>query len=100
MADDVTTTFDSAAVGAITADPLVMQGLMEIGDAIANLARDAAPRLTGEGADSIHAEPQPGVDPEVHVSWERQRYYMFFHERGTKHLPARPFLIPAADRYR
>jgi len=100
MADDVTTSWDLGALAAITADPLVMANLMEIGDQIAADARSNAPRKSGAGADSIHAEPQPGLDPEVHVSWERQKFYMFFMEKGTSHLPARPFLIPAADRYR
>jgi len=100
MADDVETTWDAGALAALVSDPLVMAGLMDIANEIAADARSTAPRLTGAGADSIHAEPQPGIDPEVHVSWEREKFYMRFQEQGTKHLPARPFLIPAADRYR
>lgn len=100
MPDDVETTWDSHALSSVTADPLVMDGLMDIANEIAAQARSDAPRLTGEGAESIHAEPQPGIDPAVHVSWERDKYYMRFHELGAKHLPARPFLVPAADRYR
>jgi hypothetical protein len=26
------------------------------------------------------------------VSWDREHYYMSFHQLGTKSLPARPFL--------
>lgn len=100
MAEDVTTTWDHSALAAITADPHVMAELLEIGERIAAEARSRAPRRTGQGADSIHAEPQPGTAPEVHVSWERDKYYMAFQERGTVRLPARPFLIPAADRYK
>jgi hypothetical protein len=100
MADDVTTTWDHAALAALGVDPHVMAGLLEIGEKIAAEARAGAPRRTGAGADSIHAEPQPGPEPEVRISWERDRFYMTFHERGSVHLPARPFLVPAADRYR
>jgi len=100
MADDVETTWDRSALSNLTSDPLVMQALMELGEQIAAEARSRAPRRSGEGADSIHPEPQPGLDPEVHVSWERARFYMRFHELGTVHLPPRPFLVPSADRYR
>lgn len=100
MADDVSTTWDLGALAAITADPHVMAELLEIGEKVAADARSHAPRRTGQGADSIHAEPQPGAAPEVRVSWERDRYYMAFQERGTVRLPARPFLTPAADRYK
>lgn len=100
MADDVETVWDHSALAGITGDPALMGQLLEIGDQIAAEARSTAPRRTGQGADSIHAEPQPGADPEVRVSWEREKYYMAFQERGTVRLPARPFLIPAADRYK
>lgn len=65
------------------------------------VARDAqasAPRLSGEGADSIR--PWPGRDalgPYSDVSWDRDHFYMSFHEDGAKHLPARHFLRDALD---
>jgi hypothetical protein len=100
MAEDVTTVWNSGALASLAADPTVLAGLMEIGDQIAAEARSNAPRRTGAGADSIHAEPGPGLSPEVRISWERTYFYLRFHELGAKYLPARPFLVPAADRYR
>lgn len=63
-------------------------------------ARADAPKKTGAGAASIHSEPvlvngMPGVA----IGWDREHYYMRFHEQGTVRLPARPFLVPALDRY-
>jgi len=61
-------------------------------------AQAAAPRATGAGAQSIHAEPyldRRNKEWQARIGWERVRFYMYFHERGAKHLPARPFLVPA-----
>jgi HK97 gp10 family phage protein len=65
------------------------------------MARANAPHRTGLGAASIHTEVSFGDGglPEVHASWSRERYYMRFHEEGTRRLPARPFLIPAFESY-
>lgn len=99
MADDVEVTWDDAAIAALEGDPHLLASLMEFGERVAAGARSAAPRRTGAGAESIHAEPHPGIRPEVRVSWSRDNYYMYFSERGTVHMPARPFLVPALDRY-
>lgn len=59
-------------------------------------ARSAAPTRTGAGAGSIHAEAVlDGAQWTARVSWDQVHYYMRFHETGTKHLPARPFLVPS-----
>jgi hypothetical protein len=63
-------------------------------------ARTRAVRASGEGAESI--QPWPGRDrqgPFADVAWDREHFYMSFHEFGTQHLPARPALGPALDRY-
>lgn len=63
-------------------------------------ARAHAVRATGAGAESI--QPWPGRDatgPYADVSWDRDHFYMGFHEFGTAHLPARPAVGPALDRY-
>ncbi len=76
----------------------VLDGL---GEAIAADAKDAAPRDSGAGAESIHHEL--GVDSDgayVRVSWDRNHFYMFFSEVGTSKMPARPFLRPAAQKRR
>jgi HK97 gp10 family phage protein len=99
MAEDVTVTWDQGALASIVSDPAVMDQLMEMGRRVAAGAASDAPHRTGEGARSIHPEAHVGLQPEVRVSWDQDHYYLRFHEMGTKHLPARPFLVPALDRY-
>jgi HK97 gp10 family phage protein len=75
--------------------------LDKLGEAIADDAAAAAPRRSGEGAESIHhvvGEDKDGAY--VRVSWAKSRFYMFFHEVGTSKMPARPFLRPAAEKRR
>lgn len=73
----------------------------QVRDVAARIAADAqrmAPKRTGKGAASIHAEAQP--DGSVRVSWDPAHFYMLFQEFGTQHQTARPFLRPAAYRKR
>lgn len=59
-------------------------------------ARSDAPKRTGAGAASIHAEAVlDGDEWTALIGWTRERYYMVFHELGTRTLPARPFLVPS-----
>lgn len=59
-------------------------------------ARSRAPHDTGLGAASIHAEMVlTSAEWEALVSWDQERYYMYFSEKGTRYMPARPFLVPA-----
>jgi HK97 gp10 family phage protein len=74
----------------------VQERLKRDAEALAMTAARLAPKRTGAGAASIHAEPQP--DGSWRVSWGRGRDYMRFSEFGTKHEAARPFLRPAAKR--
>lgn len=61
-------------------------------------AQSHAPHLTGAGAGSIRPEPVlDGPTMTIRVSWDREHYYMGFHERGTSTLPARPFLVSAFE---
>ncbi|MGC5664927.1 HK97-gp10 family putative phage morphogenesis protein [Micromonospora sp. WMMD723] len=74
--------------------------LLQIGWGIALDARADAPHRTGRGAASI--QPWPGRDGlglHVDVSWDRDHFYMGFHEGGTRYHHAQPFLGPALDRY-
>lgn len=75
--------------------------LENLGEQIAQDAKANAPRDTGAGAESIQHEV--GEDSEgayVRVSWDRDHFYMFFHEVGTSRKSARPFLRPAASKRR
>lgn len=89
---------DAAAIAELGFDAETEDMLEDVGGQVADTARELAPKDTGEGADSIHGEA--GVDDEsayVDVSWDRDHFYMGFHELGTEHQPARPFLRPALD---
>lgn len=75
--------------------------LKRVGDDIAADAAAAAPKRTGEGAASIHAETGTDTDgPYVLVSWDKTHFYMAFHELGTSRQSATPFLRPAAQKHR
>jgi HK97 gp10 family phage protein len=85
--------------------------LQEVGDQVAETAQSLAPKASGEGAASIHAEVHRGEDsgafpstytppddvPTAYVSWDQEHFYMLFAEIGTEFQPARPFLRPALD---
>lgn len=73
----------------------------EVGDAVAQVAAALAPKDTGAGAASIHAEvSSDGESVYADVSWDRDHFYMGFKETGTEHEPAQPFLRPALDQTR
>jgi len=74
--------------------PALRDQLQQIADrTLVPRSKARAPRATGFGASTIHAEPV-FVDGEwtVRVGWSRDAYYLRFHQFGTRHLPARPFL--------
>ncbi len=88
------------AIAALKYEPGVLAQVEYQTRPVVQGARADAPKRTGAGAASIRSESSlTDTDPGVRVSWERDRYYMRFHEQGTKYLPARPFLVPALDRY-
>lgn len=62
-------------------------------------ARSLAPKKTGEGAKSIHAEDPvlDGHTPVVRIGWDPDHFYMLYAEQGTSRQPATPFLRPALD---
>jgi HK97 gp10 family phage protein len=72
--------------------------LLETAKPVVRNAQAGAPKETGEGAESIRSEPVlDGPDWTVRISWDRDHFYMYFHDRGTRRLPARPFLDPALE---
>lgn len=72
--------------------------LLDYGWQIAARAAAYARKDTGEGAKSIHPEMimLPDGSPEVHVSWDRQHFYMGFQELGTEQITPWPALRRAA----
>lgn len=96
MADDITVVVDEGAVRDWLASDEMGRALVDVSQPGVRAARANAPRLTGSGADSITAEAVLDDDLQsARVAWDRLYFYMYFHERGTKHMPARPFLGPA-----
>lgn len=87
------------AVADLQADPDVLHGTAEIADSVAAEMRRRAPRDTGRGAESIHAEPAPDPRDGFRVSWDEAHFYLSFHEYGTQRLAARPFARPTADEF-
>lgn len=101
MAVEVRLNLDAWAIDDLAYDDDVEDLLEEVGDDIADLAADLAPRRSGAGAASIHAETS--LDSGgwvVDVSWDPQHFYMGFQEEGTERRPAQPFLRPAFESYR
>lgn len=75
----------------------VIEATRQAAEDVAQRAAKRAPKRTGAGAASIHAERHntpAGV--EYRVSWDTDHYYMLFQEVGTEDQKARPFLRPAA----
>jgi HK97 gp10 family phage protein len=90
---------DQAAIDALASDPQVLAAVGEIADAVADRMRERAPKDTGAGAESIHAEPAPDAADGFRVSWDEDHFYMGFAELGTEHQPATPFARPTADEF-
>lgn len=58
-------------------------------------AQIKAPKRTGFGASTIHAEAQlEATGWEIDTSWSEDAFYMKFHQLGTKYMEADPFLVP------
>ena len=83
-----------SAIDRLLTSPEVAAAVAQVAGLIADDARQAAPKDSGAGAASIHAEPQD--DGSARVGWDDEHFYMGFHELGTETQPPRPFLRPAA----
>ena len=84
---------DERALADLAAD-MADDLLDELGDEVAGIAEADAPKLTGAGAASIHAEHDGDA---VKVGWSTEHDYLFFSEVGDERQPAKPFLRPALD---
>ena len=95
---DVRVVLDEAAIRALARDPAMGPLLLEAAAPDLARARGQAPKATGAGAASIHAESVlDGQEWTAHASWDQLHRYMKFHELGTRYMPARPFLVPAFE---
>lgn len=98
MAGQIRVTVDKAALADLAHDPGVLADVERIAEAAATQMRRRAPKDTGEGADSIHVEPDE-EEPGFRIGWDPDHFYLSFHEFGTEHQPARPFMRPVADEF-
>lgn len=83
---------------ALLRTPAARQMMLDVAAPHVSEAQAAAPRDTGAGSASIHAEAvlDEGKWAAL-VSWDQRRFYMYFHEVGSRSLPARPFLVPSFE---
>ena len=102
MARNLRVVFVPGVIEEIMAGPDAYRFMERIGDEIADDARGRAPRQAAShgGAASIGASPKM-IDGmwAATIGWDRVHFYMYFPEKGTKYQPARPFMVPALDRY-
>lgn len=90
----------AAIYSALSQNPAVTRQVRRVAAQLRDEARRRAPRDTGAGAKSIRVKrywDRTTRRVSYRVSWDKDHFYMLFHEVGTENLPARPFLRPAAD---
>jgi len=98
MPDDTHVVVSEVGVRQIMAGTDLRDMLMDMGEPIASRARAGAPKKTGLGAASIRAEPFfDGFTWTVRISWTRDRYYMYFRDRGTQYQRGQDFLEAALE---
>lgn len=95
---DVRVDFHKPELRRLMGEPSIARMLVEAAQPSIREAKLRAPKRTGAGAFSIAAEPvRESGEWTAHVGWSQTRFYMYFHERGTRRLPARPFLVPSFE---
>lgn len=98
MAVRVRTEVNQVEIRAIGRSGGARRTVLDAARPIVARARALAPKRTGAGAASIHAEPvlQRG-QWEAHISWDRRHGYMRFPDAGTSRgVEARHFLRRAS----
>ena len=78
--------------------PKTQASLTLSAEGIAARAKQKVPVATGSLRDAIHVE-QDGDDVLV-LGGDEQVWYGHLVEYGTRHVPAQPFLVPAAEEER
>lgn len=96
---DAYVVLNQPAIDSLADDPQTLAAMLEAAKPVVDKARFDAPRRSGLGAASIQAQPfsEIGGEQTVHISWDREHYYLGFHELGTVQLPARHFLEDALE---
>lgn len=97
----MTVVLHQSAINNLAFDSPVKNAVDQLGEEVAADARQAAPKRTGEGAQSIRHDVVQGRDGwEARISWDRDHFYMMFAELGTSRQAATPFLRPALQKRR
>lgn len=94
--DKVRVELDERGLAALARSAEIREALLDTAEArVVRPARAKAPRRTGFGASTIHAEARlAGSEWEIDTSWGQAAFYMKFHQLGTRHMDADPFLVP------
>jgi hypothetical protein len=89
---------DDAGLRDLSNSDAVRDFLLEVAEPIVDRARALAPKRSGRGAASIHAEDvHDGFQWTVRIGWTRDRYYMRFQDQGWENHAGREFLIAALE---
>lgn len=99
MTSPVVVVMNPLGLAELRVNPLLLAEMVDAVQPVVEEARANAPKKSGLGAASIRAQENYEGVPSVRIGWDVEHYYMRFHEQGTKYLAARPFLLPAVDRY-
>lgn len=92
--------YNEPELEALLQEPEVLNQMLELVEPVVMTGRMLAPKDTGAGAASIHAESVVDAQgPAADISWDREHYYMIFPHQGTKYMPPRPFLEDALEMY-
>lgn len=87
-------------IAELLVSPGLRHDLAEKAKEVVAAAQAAAPKKTGLGAKSIRYEFVDGeAASAMRIGWDTDHFYLKFHELGSRYLPARPFLVPALDKY-
>lgn len=96
MAIDIRVDLNKRAIEDLRAENFLKDFLLTESKAIIAEAMRRAPKRTGRGAASIHAEPQLVHGEWVsQISWDRAHGYMAYQELGTRYMRPHSFLRPA-----
>ena len=90
--------WDPKAIRELKVDPNVMREVHLVAE---DLARDLiamTPKDTGAGAASIDIRT-PKAQGALNVGWDKEHFYLFFVEYGTKTITAQRFARDVLDRY-
>lgn len=94
--DKVRVDIDERGMAALARSVDIRDAVLDTADSrVVRPAQARAPKRTGFGASTIHAEADLSADGwEANVSWSPAAFYLKFHELGTQHMEADPFLVP------